>query len=99
MALYSASKAALHSITQALRAEMLLKNISVLEVLPGPMDTAMTKGADIAKSRPQDVALKIFKALENKEEEVYPDDFSQMVINELKEDKKTLIKNFAASIA
>ena len=44
MGLYCASKSALHSLTQAFRAELQKENIKVYEVLPGPIDTNMTKG-------------------------------------------------------
>lgn len=64
MSLYSISKSALHSFTQALRAEMLLHEVRVLEVLPGPIDTNMTRGSDIPKASTSDIVNEIFIAME-----------------------------------
>lgn len=46
---YSASKAALFSATQAMRAELKAKNISVQSVFPGLIDTDMAKGVDMPR--------------------------------------------------
>ena len=43
-ATYSASKAAAHSLTQSVRAELLHHGISVFGVYPGPIDTDMADG-------------------------------------------------------
>jgi len=94
IALYSASKSALHSLTQAIRAEMSLQEIHVLEVLPGPLDTNMTKGREMEKANPKDVANEIYLAIKNNEEEVYPDTFSKMIKNNLDKDAKALEKQF-----
>ena len=45
MAGYSASKAAAHSITQALRAELRDRGITVLGAYPGGIDTDMLAGS------------------------------------------------------
>lgn len=44
---YSASKAALHSATQAVRIELSKKGIAVFSVNPGAIDTDMNKGSDM----------------------------------------------------
>ncbi len=60
--LYSASKSAMHSLTQAMRAEMSLRDVHVLEVLPGPIDTNMTKGRDMPKANATDIVDEILQA-------------------------------------
>jgi NAD(P)-dependent dehydrogenase (short-subunit alcohol dehydrogenase family) len=71
---YSVSKAAAFSLTQSLRALVAGQGVSVHAVLPGPVDTDMTRGWDIpGKASPESVALAIFDAIDNGEEEIFPD--------------------------
>ena len=98
MSLYSISKSALHSFTQALRAEMLLHEVRVLEVLPGPIDTNMTRESDIPKASTSDIVNEIFIAMENGVDEVYPDEFSKMIKNSFDNDPKALEKEFQKSL-
>ncbi|RXK11668.1 short-chain dehydrogenase [Halarcobacter mediterraneus] len=98
MALYCASKSALHSLTQALRAELTKENISVIEVLPGPIDTNMTKGQEMPKTSPKDVVKNIFESLSQNQIEIYPDDFSKMIKERLAVDKENLEREFALSV-
>ena len=98
MGLYCASKSALHSLTQALRAEMSLKEIQVLEVLPGPIDTKMTPGDAMPKASPKDIALETIKGIEADKEELYPDDFSKSIKEALDNDPKGIEKQFAQSV-
>ncbi|MFY9075674.1 SDR family NAD(P)-dependent oxidoreductase [Malaciobacter mytili] len=98
MGLYCASKSALHSLTQALRVEFNKKQVEVYEVLPGPIDTNMTKGQDLPKTQPSDIVNEVIKALENSQYEIYPDGFSKMVKERLISDKELLEKEFAQSI-
>lgn len=76
MANYSISKAALHSYTQALRAEMSLFDAEVYEVLAGPIDTRLTAGSDLPKAQPSDIVKATLKSIESKNFEIYPDEFS-----------------------
>lgn len=76
MAGYSASKAAAHSITQALRAELRPRGISVLGAYPGGIDTDMLAGVEAEKAPPQQVASRIVSALAAGELVVFPDDAS-----------------------
>ncbi len=98
MGLYCASKSALHSLTQAMRAEMSSKSIQVLEVLPGPIDTKMTPDESMPKASPKDIAVEIIKALETNQEEVYPDDFAKSIKEGLEKDPKGVEKQFAQSV-
>lgn len=98
MALYCASKSALHSLIQALRAELQKDKISVFEVLPGPIDTNMTKGQDMLKSSPNDIVNSVIEDMKNDILEIYPDDFSKMVKTTLKDNPKALEEDFAKSL-
>jgi NAD(P)-dependent dehydrogenase (short-subunit alcohol dehydrogenase family) len=70
---YSISKAAAFSMTQSLRALLAGRGVRVHAVLTGPTDTDMTRGFDIPKSSPESVARAIFDAVENEEEDIFPD--------------------------
>ena len=76
MAGYSASKAAAHSITQALRAELRDRSITVLGAYPGGIDTDMLAGIDAHKAAPQLVASRIVSALAADQDVIFPDDAS-----------------------
>ena len=76
MAGYSASKAAAHSMTQALRAEVRDRGITVLGAYPGGIDTDMLAGVEIDKASPEVVAQRIVAGLAAGETVVFPDDVS-----------------------
>ena len=97
-ATYSASKAAAHSLTQAQRRE--LKETLVVGVYPGPVETDAT--ADVKDmfpdmATPQAVAKEIIYALENKVEDVFPDDFSKNLYDSWKADIKAVETQMAMS--
>ncbi|MEE9494742.1 MAG: SDR family oxidoreductase [Gammaproteobacteria bacterium] len=73
---YSATKAAMHSYTQGLRAELKTDGIQVIGVYPGPIDTRMAEGFEMDKPKPEQVAIKTLEALEDEKIDVFPDDFS-----------------------
>ncbi|MES2934900.1 MAG: SDR family oxidoreductase [Pseudomonadota bacterium] len=93
---YSASKAAVHFLTQGLRAELEADDISVLGVYPGPVDTRLAPSPDIPKSSTRDVAQAILDAYEEGQEDAYPDPFSQNIIALFAKDRKAVEKAFAA---
>lgn len=72
MAGYCASKAAAHSLTQALRPELRDRGISVLGAYPGGIDTDMLAGVETVKAAPQTVAQRIVAALASGETMVFP---------------------------
>lgn len=74
---YSISKAAAFSLTQSLRALLTSQGVKVHGVLTGPTDTEMTRGLDILKTSPEDVARGIFDGVGNGEEEIFPDSMSR----------------------
>jgi NAD(P)-dependent dehydrogenase (short-subunit alcohol dehydrogenase family) len=76
MAGYSASKAAAHSITQALRAELRDRGITVLGAYPAGIDTDMLAGVEAPKAPPEAVAERIIAALAAGQAIVFPDDAS-----------------------
>jgi len=69
---YSASKAAAHSMTQAMRAELRRWNVRVIGVYPGPIDTAMAADLPEPKEPPSAVALAVVDALDGGQDEVFP---------------------------
>ncbi len=73
---YSASKAAVHSLTQGVRAELAAQGTHVVGVYPGPIDTDMTAGVPLDKTAPNVVAKAVLNAVENGTEDVYPDPMS-----------------------
>jgi NAD(P)-dependent dehydrogenase (short-subunit alcohol dehydrogenase family) len=73
---YSASKAAAFSLTQSLRALLAGQGVRVHAVLTGPVDTDMTRGFDIPKAAPEQVAQAILDGVEAGEEEIFPDPMS-----------------------
>ena len=76
---YSASKAAAYSITQSLRPELKKKQIDILAVLPGPIDTDMVKDLLMPKTSPADTARGLLAGVERGEEEIFPDPLAQQM--------------------
>ncbi len=76
---YSISKAAAFNLTQSLRALLAGRGVRVHAVLTGPVDTDMTRSVDIPKASPESVARAIFDAIEQDEEDIFPDPMSQSV--------------------
>ncbi|TCL06328.1 SDR family oxidoreductase [Sodalis ligni] len=76
---YSASKAALFSATQAARTALKSKNIRVIGVFPGPIDTDMAKNLPLDKASPADAAEDIVKGIIADQEDIYPDPTSKQL--------------------
>lgn len=96
---YSASKAALHSFTQGLRAELRTAGIAVSGVYPGPVDTRLAAGSDMPKAQPAEVARIILAGVKNAEEDIFPDAFSQAMQQIFTTNPKALEQQFAAALA
>jgi NAD(P)-dependent dehydrogenase (short-subunit alcohol dehydrogenase family) len=92
---YSASKAALHSLTQGIRAELAAQGTQVIGVYPGPVDTAMAEGVPMDKIAPIEVAKQALQAVETGLEDVYPDPVSQSVFSAIADPLKAVEKQFA----
>ena len=94
---YSISKAAAFNLTQSQRALLVSRGVTVHAVLTGPVDTDMTRDADIPKASPESVARAIFDAVENQEEDIFPDPMSQSVAENWRNGAaKTLERQWAA---
>lgn len=76
---YSASKAALHSATQALRSELAPRNIKVSGIYPGPIDTDMAKDIPMEKTSPEATAKAIVEGLIAGKDYIFPDPMSAQV--------------------
>jgi len=73
---YSASKAALHSLTQAARILLGAQGTSVFGVYAGPVDTDMVRELALPKTSPRDVAFAILDGIEAGKEDIFPDPFA-----------------------
>ncbi len=73
---YSASKAALHSLTQAARILLGAQGTSVFGVYAGPVDTDMVRGLALPKTAPGAVASAILDGVEAGHEDIFPDPFA-----------------------
>jgi NAD(P)-dependent dehydrogenase (short-subunit alcohol dehydrogenase family) len=73
---YSASKAALHSLTQAARILLGAQGTSVFGVYAGPVDTDMSRELAIPKASPRDVAFAILDGVEAGQEDIFPDPYA-----------------------
>lgn len=76
---YSASKAALHSLTQGLRAALKEDGIQVFGVYPGPVDTDMAKEIPMDKTPAEDVARAILEGLAAGTEDIFPDPMARQI--------------------
>jgi NAD(P)-dependent dehydrogenase (short-subunit alcohol dehydrogenase family) len=79
LAAYSASKSALWSFTNALRVELRNQKTLVLALHVSFMETDMTKGFEMKKISPQQVAEAALIGIESNKEEVLADDFTRKV--------------------
>ena len=96
LASYCASKAAAHSMTHAVRAELSAQGTHVVGVYPGPVDTDMSAGVDMPKSTPLEIAEAALDAVTKGLEDVYPGDMAASVRDGMVSDPKKLEKEFAA---
>ena len=95
---YCASKAALHSLVQGVRAELAPGGVRVVGVYPGPVDTRLTAGLQMPKATPAEVAAAIVAGIVANEEEIFPDPMSQQVHDQLCADAKAVERQYATMI-
>jgi short-subunit dehydrogenase len=74
---YAASKAAAFSLSQALRAELRLAGVRVINLFPGPIDDEWDQLELPPKLSPAAVATALVEALQGSVEDVYPGDVAQ----------------------
>jgi NAD(P)-dependent dehydrogenase (short-subunit alcohol dehydrogenase family) len=80
MAGYSASKAALHSLTQSLRGSLEKHNVRVLGIYPGPIETELAKPVPYPdKATPDDAAANIVKGIAEGQVYIFPDPMARQV--------------------
>ncbi|MGB8326891.1 MAG: SDR family oxidoreductase [Steroidobacteraceae bacterium] len=99
LASYSASKAAVHSLTQATRAMLKAQGTQVFGVYPGPIDTRMAKGIPFEKTSPSDAARAIIAGIEVGTGEIFPDPMSQKMSASFFVDPKDTERQLAAAAA
>jgi short-subunit dehydrogenase len=73
---YSASKSALHSLTQAARALLGAQGTAVFGVYAGPVDTDMSRELQLPKALPRDVASAVLDGIEAGQADIFPDPFA-----------------------
>ncbi|MEO9967940.1 MAG: SDR family oxidoreductase [Reichenbachiella sp.] len=95
---YSVTKAAVHSITQGYRAELVNDDVLVTGVYPGPIDTDMAKDLQMDKDSPENVAKAIVDGLESGSEDVFPDAMSSQVGVAYATNPKAIEKEFATYV-
>jgi NAD(P)-dependent dehydrogenase (short-subunit alcohol dehydrogenase family) len=76
---YSVSKAAVHSLTQATRAQLAAQQVFVAGVYPGPIDTDMARDIPFEKTSPEAAANAILDGIEARREEIFPDPFAEQL--------------------
>ena len=96
---YSASKAAIHSLTQAIRVLLAGQETSVFGVYPGPVDTDMASDLEMDKTAPEDVASAILDAVEAGREDVFPDPFAVGFGEQFQVSPKESERQIAAMVA
>jgi NAD(P)-dependent dehydrogenase (short-subunit alcohol dehydrogenase family) len=99
MPTYSASKAALHSLTQAARILLAAQGTSVFGVYAGPVDTDMSRELAIPKTSPRDVAFAILDGIEAGREDIFPDPFAVDFGRQFESSPKATERQFAAMAA
>jgi NAD(P)-dependent dehydrogenase (short-subunit alcohol dehydrogenase family) len=96
---YSASKAAAHSLTQALRPVLAARGVTVHGVYPGGIDTDMLAGIDAPKTPADEVASEILGGLAADQEDIFPDPNSQAMSKVWWSDPKSFERAFSGAAA
>lgn len=91
---YCASKAALYSLTQGVRAELAHQGTHVLGVFPGPIATDMAKDFPMEKSSPEETAEGTLQAIEEGREDIFIDVFAKQFQKDFQENPIGVAKQF-----
>lgn len=92
---YSASKAAALIMTQGVRAELAAQGTLVVGVMPGTVDTKVSKNFPPPKVSPEIVAQEALQAVIDEVEDVYPGEQAKDMAAQLLKDPKALEKAMA----
>lgn len=93
---YCAAKAAALLATQGIRAELAAQKTLVVGVLPGTVDTGMSKDFPPPKVAPEEVVRVALQAVVDEVEEVYPGEQAQEMQAQLLQDPKAVEKWMAS---
>lgn len=96
---YCASKAAALLATQGIRAELASQKTLVVGVMPGTVDTKMSKDFPPPKVAPEDVVRAALQAVVDEVEDVYPGEQAQEMQAQLLQDPKAVEKWMAEILA
>lgn len=96
---YSASKAAVHSLTQASRLLLAGQGTLSFGVYPGPVDTDMARSLEMEKATPESVAATILDGIEAGHEEIFTDPFAQQFGEQFEASPKSAERQVAAMAA
>ncbi|MFK7855298.1 MAG: SDR family oxidoreductase [Granulosicoccus sp.] len=91
-----ASKAAGLSMVQGLRAELATQHTAVVAVMPGAVDTDMSKDFPPPKMPAEEVAVALLDGLEQGLEEIYPGEMASGMNQGLSSDPKAVEKELSA---
>lgn len=96
---YCASKAAALLATQGIRAELAAQKTLVVGVMPGTVDTKMSKEFPPPKVAPEEVVRAALQAVVDEVEDVYPGEQAQEMQAQLLQDPKAVEKWMAGILA
>jgi NAD(P)-dependent dehydrogenase (short-subunit alcohol dehydrogenase family) len=96
---YSASKAAVHSLTQALRPVLASRAIAVHGVYPAGIDTDMLADIDVPKTPAAEVADALLDGLAAGNEDIFPDPNAQAMSQIWWSDPKSFERAFSGAAA
>jgi NAD(P)-dependent dehydrogenase (short-subunit alcohol dehydrogenase family) len=95
---YCASKAAALLMTQGIRAELAAQGTLVIGVMPGTVDTGMSKNFPPPKVAPEVVAQEALQAVIDEVEDVYPGEQAKEMAAQLLKDPKAVEKALAVML-
>jgi NAD(P)-dependent dehydrogenase (short-subunit alcohol dehydrogenase family) len=96
---YCASKAAALLATQGIRAELAPQKTLVVGVMPGTVDTSMSKDFSPPKVAPEEVVRAALQAVIDEVEDVYPGEQAQEMQQQLLQDPKAVEKWMAGIVS
>ena len=79
-----------------MRTELRKKNIAVYSIFPGPIDTDMAKGIEMAKTTPEQAAENILQGIRAGKEDIFPDPMSEQMSALWYQNPKKLEEQFAS---